>query len=129
MIGPYSGQINVCYLCHPEYVGIPQPKFCLCREEIQPPGPMYSEFTVRGVEHALVMTARTHARTHACTHARTRAHDIRPHHLRHLGVEHVLVVVDDDVGEREHVAREEVGAPAALAPKLPQVLQRALTHA
>ncbi len=41
-----------------------------------------------------------------------------------LGVQHVLVVVDHHVGEREHVPREEVGAPALLAPVLPQVVQR-----
>ena len=44
--------------------------------------------------------------------------------LARLGVQHVLVVVHHDVGEGQHVAGQEVGAPALLAPVLPQVLQR-----
>jgi hypothetical protein len=44
--------------------------------------------------------------------------------LGHFGVDHVLVVVDDHVGKGHHVARQEVRAPALLAPKVSQVVQR-----
>ena len=37
----------------------------------------------------------------------------------HLGVEHVLIVVDNDIAERNHVTREEVGAPPFLPAELP----------
>jgi hypothetical protein len=37
-IGPYSGQMTVCYFCHPEHVGNPQIKICLCRKRIPAPG-------------------------------------------------------------------------------------------
>ena len=42
-----------------------------------------------------------------------------------LRVQHVLVVVDDDVAERHHVARQIVGAPVLvlLAANSPQVMQ------
>ena len=43
--------------------------------------------------------------------------------LADLGVQHVLVVVDDHIGKGQHVACQEVGAPALLAPKDPQILQ------
>jgi hypothetical protein len=44
-------------------------------------------------------------------------------HLRHLWVNHVLVAVHHHVGEGHHVAGKEVGAPALLAAKLPQVVK------
>ena len=44
--------------------------------------------------------------------------------LRDLRVEEVLVVVHDDVGERDHVTREEVRAPPLRPPEALELLER-----
>lgn len=41
----------------------------------------------------------------------------------HLGVQHILIIVDDDIAEGQHVAGQEVRTPALLAPKDPHVVQ------
>mmetsp|Transcript_33647 Transcript_33647/g.32672 ORF Transcript_33647/g.32672 Transcript_33647/m.32672 type:complete len:282 (+) Transcript_33647:1152-1997(+) len=46
------------------------------------------------------------------------------HQIRNLRVQHVRVVVDNDVGLEEEVPGEEVGAHVVFLPVLPQVFQR-----
>lgn len=43
---------------------------------------------------------------------------------RHLGVEDVLVVIDENVGVVDHVSRQKVGAPSFLPPEGFEVVQR-----
>ena len=74
--------------------------------------------------HNACRDTHTHAQTDAHTH--THKHTHTPggqitHHLRHFGVNHVLVIVDNHIGKCHHVARQEVGAPPFLATKCAQV--------
>jgi hypothetical protein len=50
-----------------------------------------------------------------------------PPHLGHFWVNHVLVVVHHHICKGNHVAGQEVGAPALLAPKVAQVVERVHT--
>jgi hypothetical protein len=64
---------------------------------------------------------RTHATDLVKDHDALRL-ELLGHQPRHLRVKHVLVVVDEDVGVVDHVARQEVRAPPFLLPERLEVV-------